>query len=94
MLMTLAVLADNSKATQLYEAADEAYAQQDYQQAVTLAKQALPLCKGTETEADCLNLLAITHIRLSNYDEAAKYAKECYVLDEKSGDFEQKSDGS
>ena len=86
MLMTLAVLADNSKATQLYEAADEAYAQQDYKQAVTLAKQALSLCKGTETEADCLNLLAITYIRLSDYDEAAKYAKECYALDEKSGD--------
>jgi len=86
LLMTLAVLADGTKAEQLYEAADQAYAQQDYKQAVTLAKQALPLCKGTETEADCLNLLAITYIRLSDYGEAAKYAKECYVLDEKSGD--------
>lgn len=84
--MMLTAFADNSKTSQLYEAADEAYAQQDYKKAVTLAKQALSLCKGTETEADCLNLLAITYIRLSDYDEAAKYAKECYALDEKSGD--------
>lgn len=84
--MALTVLADNSKGEQLYEAADQAYAQQDYKQAVELARQALSLNKGTELEADCLNLLAICHIRLSDYDEAAKYAKECYKLDEKSGD--------
>lgn len=85
-LMTAsAVMADN-KAEQLYESADEAYAKQDYQQAAKLAKEALPLCKGTEMEADCLNLLAIIHIRLSDYDEAAKYAKQCYVLDKKTGD--------
>ncbi|MBQ9677091.1 MAG: tetratricopeptide repeat protein [Prevotella sp.] len=86
LLMMLTAFADNSKATQLYEAADEAYAQQDYKKAATIAKEALPLCKGTELEADCLSLLAIIHARLSDYDEAARYAKECYALDEKTGD--------
>ena len=86
LMMALNTHADNKQAEKLYEDADAAYAQQDYKQAVTLAKQALSLCKGTETEADCLNLLAISYIRLSDYDEAAKYAKECYALDEKSGD--------
>ena len=83
-VITVAV-ADN-KGKHLYEAADQAYAQQNYQQAANLAKQALPLCRKTEMEADCLNLLAVINIRLSNYEEAARYAKECYALDEKSGD--------
>lgn len=86
LMMLLTAFADNGKATRLYEAADEAYARQDYKQAAAIAREALPLCRGTEIEADCLNLLAIIHIRLSNYDEAAKYAKQCYVLDEKTGD--------
>ncbi|MBQ9230981.1 MAG: tetratricopeptide repeat protein [Prevotella sp.] len=86
LLMMLTAFADNNKATQLYEAADEAYAQQDYKQAAIIAKEALSLSKGTELEADCLSLLAIIHVRLSNYDEAARYAKECYALDEKTGD--------
>ena len=37
-------------------------------------------------QADCLNLLAIINIRLSDYQEAARYAKDCYALDEKTGD--------
>ena len=31
-------------------------------------------------------MLAIINIRLSDYEEAAKYAKQCYALDEKTGD--------
>ena len=75
-----------SKSEQLLNEADSLYGVQQYQEALTRAKEAMPLCKGTETEADCLNLLAIINIRLSDYEEAAKYAKQCYELDEKTGD--------
>ena len=86
LMMVLTAMADNKQVEQLYDAADAAYAQQNYKEAERLAKEALPLSKGTGIEADCLNLLAITYIRLADYDEAAKYAKECYALDEKTGD--------
>ena len=86
IMTVLTTKAENQQLEQLYEAADAAYAQQDYKEAERLAKQALPLSKGTEMEADCLNLLAIIYIRLSDYDQAASYAKQCYVLDEKTGD--------
>ena len=76
----------SQNATQLLDEADSLYAVQQYQEALTTAKKALPLCKGTDSEADCLNLLAIINIRLADYDEAAKYAKQCYILDEKTGD--------
>ena len=75
-----------SKSEQLLAEADSLYAVQQYQQALSCAHEALPLAKGTEIEADVLNLLAVINIRLSDYDEAAKYAKECYALDEKTGD--------
>ena len=42
--------------------------------------------KGKGGESDCLNLLAIVFIRLADYNSAAKYAKLCYAIDEKSGD--------
>lgn len=74
-----------SKSEQLLTEADSLYAVQQYQQALSCAHEALPLAKGTEIEADVLNLLAVINIRLSDYDEAAKYAKECYALDEKTG---------
>jgi AraC-like DNA-binding protein len=75
-----------SKSEQLLAKADSLYGVQQYQQALSCAHEALPLAKGTEIEADVLNLLAVINIRLSDYDEAAKYAKECYALDEKTGD--------
>ncbi len=70
------------------------YARQRYQDAVKLAQRALPLLRASnnhDEEADCLNLLAISHIRLSNYDEAATYAKLCYQLDKQSGDPDRMS---
>ena len=70
------------------------YARQRYQDAVKLAQRALPLLRAGnnhDEEADCLNLLAISHIRLSNYDEAATYAKLCYQLDKQSGDPDRMS---
>lgn len=84
VFMSLPVWSQN--ASQLLDEADSLYAVQQYQKALEMAKKALPYCKGSESEADCLNLLAIINIRLSDYDEAAKYAKECYTLDEKTGD--------
>ena len=85
------VMADNqrsSQAEQLYGQADSLYGVQQYKQALQVAKQALEACQsgGGNFEADCLSLLAIINIRLSDYDEAAKYAMQCYALDEKTGD--------
>ena len=79
------VIADK-KGDKLIEMADSLYTAQQYKEALKTACEALPLTKGTESEADCLNLLAIINIRLSDYKTAAKYAKECYALDEQSGD--------
>lgn len=85
-LLVLCMSAQSKKGDELLGLADSLYAVQQYKQASQTAEQALPLCQGTESESDCLNLLAIINIRLSNYEEAAKYAKQCYALDEKTGD--------
>ncbi len=86
LLLVMQVSAQTNKGEALLGQADSLYAAQQYKDACQIAEQALPLCKGTETEADCLNLLAVINIRLSDYEKAAKYAKLCYGLDEKSGD--------
>lgn len=69
-----------------YWAAEYLYDQQQYQRAVEYGEKALPLLKDCPGESDCLNLLAVIFIRLADYTSAAKYAKLCYALDEKSGD--------
>ena len=69
-----------------YWAAEYLYDQQQYQRAVEYGEKALPLLKGKGGESDCLNLLAVVFIRLADYKSAAKYAKLCYAIDEKSGD--------
>ncbi len=74
------------KGDQLLEQADSLYGVQQYREALQAATEALPLTKGTDSESDCLNLLAIINIRLSDYQAAARFAKECYALDERSGD--------
>ena len=76
----------NTKGDKLLEQADSLYAVQQYQEALAAASEALPLTKGTDSYADCLNLLAVINIRLSDYEEAARYAKECYAIDQTSGD--------
>ena len=86
VVFTSTTPADTLRQQVWYWAAEYLYDQQDYQHAVEYGKKALPLTKGSATEADCLNLLAIINIRLSDYVEAAKYAKQCYALDEKNGD--------
>jgi len=50
LMIVLTAMADNKQAAQLYDAADAAYAQQNYKEAERLAKEALPLSKGTEME--------------------------------------------
>lgn len=84
-LLPTGVFAD-SRGDVLMERADSLYGVQQYKEALTTVLEALPLTKGTETEADCLNLLAIINIRLSDYEAAARYAKECFTLDEQTGD--------
>ncbi len=86
LLLVVPVSSQNKKGEDLLNQADSLYAIQQYKDANQIAVQALPLCKGTDCEADCLNLLAVINIRLGDYDNAAKYAKLCYRLDEKSGD--------
>ncbi len=69
-----------------YWTAEYLYAQQQYKRAAEYGKKALPLLKDKEGESDCLNLLAVIFIRLTDYSSAAEYAKRCYALDMKSGD--------
>ena len=69
-----------------YWSAEYLYDQQQYQRAAEYGEKALPLLKDSPGESDCLNLLAVIFIRLADYTSAAKYAKLCYALDEKSGD--------
>lgn len=71
-----------------YWTAEYYYDQQDFKKAIEYGNKALPLCRGKGIEADCLNLLAMAHFRLSQFHEAASYAKQCYILDEKSGDLD------
>ena len=81
------VMADTKKnAEQLLERADSLYAEQQYKPALEAAKQALPLCRGTDSEADCLNLLGLIYVRMGDVKNAAYYAKQCLEIDMKSGD--------
>lgn len=69
-----------------YWSAEYFYAVQNFQLAQVYGKKALPLCEGTDAEADCLSLLSLISFRLSNYQQAAEYAKRCYRIDERTGD--------
>ena len=84
--------ADTLRAQVWYWASEYYYAAGGYQEATQYALQALPLLKKGNDEttlADCLNVLAISHVRMSKYPEAISYAKQVYELDEKSGDAER-----
>ena len=73
-------------ADDLLQSCEDSYLQQDYASALTFGKQALPLCEGTDMEADCLNLLAMICFRQSDFEQAIDYAQRCYRLDAKTGD--------
>ena len=85
LLLPLHALADNL-GEKLLDKADSLYTLQQYEAAQQSAEQALVQCEGGELEADCLNLLAIIHIRKGEFNQAVTFAKQCYELDEKSGD--------
>lgn len=75
-----------------YWAAEYFYDQQRYEQAELYGKKALPFFRSGNDrigESDCLNILAITNLRLSDYEEAIDYILQCYRLDEQSGDTER-----
>ena len=75
-----------------YWAAEFFYDNQQYDRAEQYGRLALPLFrKGNDRvgESDCLNILAITNLRLSDYEEAIDYIRQCYRLDEQNGDPER-----
>ena len=80
------VHADSLRSQVWYWSAEYLYSRQQYKEAAEYGEKALPLLKGKAGESDCLNLLAVIFIRLTDYTSAARYAKLCYALDEKSGD--------
>ena len=69
-----------------YWTAEHYYASGNYHDALQYGELALPLCEGTDVEANCLNLLALSNFRTTQYEAAAEYAKRCYRIDEQSGD--------
>jgi len=80
------VHADSLRSQVWYWSAEYLYSRQQYKEAAEYGEKALPLLKGKAGESDCLNLLAVIFIRLTDYTSAARYAKLCYALDEKSSD--------
>lgn len=65
---------------------------QRYAQSLRLALKSLPLLeRGNDplVLGDCLNLLAVNYIRLSDYERAAHYAQRCYRLDCASQDADR-----
>ena len=86
IVFTDALPADSLLQQVWYWSAEHYYAVHDFKQARTYAQRALPLCEGRSIEADCLNLLSLSCFRLSDYQQAAEYAKRCYKLDERTGD--------
>ena len=84
--------ADTLREQVWYWAAEYFYDHQQYEQAEHYGKKVLPLFRNGNDrigESDCLNILAITNFRLSDYEEAIDYIVQCYRLDEKSGDTER-----
>lgn len=81
---------DTLRAQVWYWAAEWMYdTGQHYDLAVDYGKRALPLCQAGKDDiltSDCLNILALSYVRLTDYDAAANYARQCFLLDEKSGD--------
>lgn len=72
-----------------YWAAEYFYDTQDYERALNYGLRAEPLCEAggiTPLLSDCLNLIAITYIRLGDSPNAARYAKLCYQTAQKLGD--------
>ena len=84
--------ADTLRMRVWYWAAEYYYYQQEYEISEQYGRRSLPLYRlGNDRvgEADCLNILAIANIRLSDYEDAVDFAKQCYLLDAQNGDVER-----
>ncbi len=86
LLSITPLLGQAQQAEALVDSCDAAYCRQDYDNARLYGTQALPLCEGTDLEADCLNLLAMIAFRQSDFEHAIQYAKRCYLIDQRTGD--------
>ncbi len=83
---------DSIRAWVWFWSSDYFYAAQHYTQAEAYALKSLPLLKKGHDKtmlSDCLNLLAISNVRLSCYERAVGYATQCYEIDAQSGDMER-----
>ena len=72
-----------------YWGAELMYDHQDYAESARLGMKSAPLFEASDISdlhGDCLNIIAISFIRMGNYDQAAFYAKQCYDIDMKVGD--------
>ena len=81
--------ADSLQQQVWYWAAEWLYHQQQYERSVTYGQKALPLFDvrlNPDGRADCLNILALAYLRLTDFDTAAGYAQQCCKLDQQSGD--------
>lgn len=67
-------------------ACDYFYSVRDYDRSIAYGLKGMRYCRGTDWEADCLNLLSMAYLGKSDYAHAAAYAKQCYALDAKTGD--------
>ena len=84
--------ADTLREQVWYWAAEFFYDSQQYDRAEQYGRLALPLYrKGNDRvgESDCLNILAISNVRLGDYEEAMAYIQQCYRLDEQNGEPER-----
>lgn len=75
-----------------YWAAEWFYDTQQYKLTEEYGLKSLKLLQAGNNrngEADCLNLLAITYIRVADFPNAAKYAHQCHRLDRASGDHDR-----
>ena len=82
----------DSVALQLYEESGRYYDRQDYDSAVVVGEQVLPMLhqKGMkDEEADELSILSVCYMRKSDYDRALNYAKACNAIDRESGDADR-----
>ena len=82
--------ADSLQQQVWYWAAEWLYEQQQYEQAATYGKKALPLFRyDNDDKAGCLNILGCIYVRMGDIKQAANYAKLCLAIDVKSGDHDR-----
>lgn len=80
------------EALELYESSGRYYDRQQYDSAVIVGEQALPLLRQQglkDEEAEQLSILSVCCMRQSDYEKALHYAKACNQLDHESGDAER-----